>query len=133
MRASTRSMAIAFGLSLAAHLAFMAIPLRPPTRPRLPSIAQAPMTVTIVPAEPSPTPEPETTREPVREIEPVVAPRRAEVPKPLPAPAPVVPRPVEMPVPPRSLPEVVRAPQVDMLAAINARRERRRAAEEAAA
>ena len=124
-------MAIAFALSVATHVAFMAMPLRRPERPALASTAEAPFTVRIVPAEPAPVPEVAPAREPVREVEPVLTPRRAPAPRPTPAPAPR--KPIEMPAPPRSLPEVVAAPQVDMLAAINARRERRRAAEEALA
>jgi hypothetical protein len=123
-----RNISIAFGLSILAHLAIMAIPLRQQSLSSMGPVMPTPLTVHLLPAEPSP-PEPPPSA-PVPEARPV--PQPPIVARRLP-PTPAPPKPVAMPPPPAPLPEPARAPAVDMMAAINARREQRRAAEAAAA
>jgi outer membrane biosynthesis protein TonB len=122
-----RNISIAFGLSILAHLAIMAIPLRQQSLSSMGPAMPVPLTVHLLPAEPSP---PEPPSAPVAEARPV--PPQPSVARPHLPPTPA-PRPVETPQARPTLPEPARAPAVDMLAAINAQRERRRAAEAAAA
>jgi hypothetical protein len=122
-----RRISIAFGLSILAHLAFMAIPLRQQSLSSMGPAMPIPLTVHLLPAEPSPPESPPSA--PVAEARPVPSPPSVAKPHLPPTPAP---RPVETPLPRPPIPEPARAPAVDMLAAINAQRERRRAAEAAA-
>jgi outer membrane biosynthesis protein TonB len=122
-----RRIDVAVGLSILAHLALMAIPLRQQSLSSMGPAMPIPLTVHLLPAEPSP-PEPPS---PVAEARPLPSP--PSIAKPRPPPTPALPKPVETPPPPVPRPEPARAPAVDMMAAINERRERRRAAEAAAA
>jgi hypothetical protein len=123
------------GISLVVHAILIAIPMRQRTNETLSSVSQGPLTVEIIQAppataeevapKPAPRIEPEAVKRPVVPPRPVVRepPKLAEpvarpAPEPLPTPEPAPPRP---------------EPPVDMMAAINARREARRQAEAAAA
>jgi hypothetical protein len=126
-----RRIDLAVVASLIAHLLFFAIPLRQRPVETLSGSAQPPLTVHLVEAKPGPVAPPSEAADaaPPPPVRPPVAPRPVPrqppksvepIPLPIPAPAPE-------PSPPR--PE----PPMDMLAAINARREQRRAAEAVAA
>lgn len=120
-----RRIRIAFGLSLLVHALIVAFPIRERMRPaRPPGLeTEGPLIVHLnepiaQPPETTPLTEPVAPpvlapRPPVPRRELVARERKAAVPMPMPAPEP--------------------APPVDMLAMINARRERRRAVEAAAA
>ena len=116
---------IAVGLSLLAHGLLMAIPVVQKPGGMMAGI-DTPLTVTIVEA-PSSAPEPAPVPEPTPESPPPPA-------RPVKSPAPRVARAEAIPVnPPQpAVPEAPREPKVDMLAMIDARRERRRAQEAAA-
>jgi len=120
-------------ISLIVHLVLIAIPLRRPPSEVMSSVTRGPMTVEILPPPASTAPEiaPKKVEkvEPAPVRRPVVPPRPVEPPrivKPVDHPAPEALPPPE-PAPPR--PE----PPMDMMAAINARRDARRQAEAAAA
>jgi hypothetical protein len=120
-------------VSLIAHALIFSIPLRQLPVETLGGVAQPPLTVHIVEAQPgavaeSVSPEPPQPR-PTPPIRPPPAPppELRALPKTLEPVAPL-PIPVPQPAPPRST-----EPPVDMMAAINSRREQRRAAEAAAA
>ena len=126
-----RRITVAVVASLAIHALIFSIPIRKrPGEQALSSMLQGPMVVHIVPTQPAP-PEEAPQPEPVPEARP--APVRPPV-----APRPPVPReptrtakaPPPLPVP---APEPRATPQFDMMAAVNARRERRLAAEAAEA
>lgn len=124
-----RNISVALGLSILAHLALMAIPLRQQSLSSMGPAMPIPLTVHLLPAEPTP-PEPPPSA-PVAEARPLPSPPSVAKPH-LPL-TPAPPKPVATPLPPATLSEPARAPAVDMMAAINERRERRRAAEAAAA
>ncbi len=125
-----RRITVAVVVSLAIHALIFSIPLRKrPGEQALSSLLQGPMVVHIVPAQPEPAeeaarvePAPEVRPTPIR---PPVVPR-APVPR-------EPPRAARAPPLPLPAPEPHATPQFDMMAAINARRERRRAAEAATA
>ena len=119
--------------SIIAHLLFFAIPLRQRPVETLGGSAQPPMTVRLVESAPAAVEAPSAPREaapPVVALRPPVAPR--PVPREAPTIAQPVPRPAPLPVP-ESTPPRSSEPPMDMMAAINVRREARRAAEAAAA
>lgn len=131
MTRSDKRIRIAVGLSLLAHAALIAFaPHRPPTPLRL-SAREGPMIVTLEEVQPQPVPpppepappQPAPKATPAAPARPLITARPRTPQAAPPVPAPEAPRPA--PAPP--------APTVDMLAMINARRERRRAAEAAAA
>lgn len=124
-----RNIDIAFGLSVLAHLAIMAIPLRQQSLSSMGPSMPIPLTVHLLPAEPSPAELPPSA--PVAQARP--EPPRPSIARPHLPLTPAPPQPVESPLPRVPLPEPARAPAVDMMAAINERRERRRAAEAASA
>jgi type IV secretory pathway VirB10-like protein len=118
--------------SLILHALFFMIPMRQPIAPAG-SIAEMPMDVRIVEREPlvepsAPAPSPVPVPPPLVRRPPLMTrPAQrgpARIPEPVVPPQPTPPQPVK-PAPPE--------PAVDMMAAINARREARRAAEAAAA
>ena len=118
---------VAVGLSLLTHGILVAIPLSHKQRGDAGLSADPmPLTVHLVPAPQS---TPEVLPTPVPAPEPLIP-----VPKPSPTPvrpaARPQPAPIEPPVPVETV-ERARAPQFDMLAMINARRERRHEVEEA--
>ena len=134
MNAARRRFAIAVALSFLAHVALIGFAPRPKMHRLNLSASQSPLIVTLAAPEP---PEPAA----------VVAPPPPQ-PLPVPRPAPPAPQkrilaarpqtpraapPVPIPEEPRPAPTAPPAPAVDMLAMINARRERRKAAEAAAA
>jgi hypothetical protein len=126
-----RNIQIALFLSLLIHALIFSIPLR--QRVGLQSLGSslpAPLTVLLLPAQPAPA-DPAPPAEPVREASPAPASPPVAAARPLPPPPP--PRAIDPRLPPRPAPEPRAAPQFDMMAAINARRERRRAADAAAA
>jgi len=123
-----RNIRIAFLLSLLVHASALLIHVKPrPPEPAMGAVAEIPLTVRLVApeapkAEVAP-PLPDVPSPPVQ--------RPVQRPVPHAVPLPQVPKPVEAPEP---LPVPAPAPPaVDMLALINARRERRRALEAAAA
>jgi hypothetical protein len=134
--AARRRFAIAVALSLLAHVAVVGFAPRPKMHRLNLSASQSPLIVTLASPEP---PEPAAVAVPPPP-QPVPVPKRAPpVPQKrilaarpqTPRAAPPVPVPEEpKPAPPPTAPP---APAVDMLAMINARRERRKAAEAAAA
>jgi hypothetical protein len=133
---AARRFALAVLVSLTLHgLVVLLVPRKPSALAPGP-MAQAPLNVRIEPAVVAPPQEapPETKAQPVA---PPVAPQRPAPPrrKPSPeAPAPkAVPVPAPVPAPPVREPPPIPAPPVDMMAAIEARRAQRRAAEAAAA
>ena len=122
---------IAVVLSLLAHGLIAAIPIHDRSGERAAAAASNPATFVarivdapVARVEPAPVPEPLTPVTPVVRPRPVVAPKVAAVAPPSVAPQPVVP--VEKS-------ESRPTPSFDMLAMINARRERRQQAEEAMA
>jgi type IV secretory pathway VirB10-like protein len=128
---SIRRIDVAVVASLIAHALLFAIPLRQHPVETLAGNAQPPMTVQLVEREAS-APEEVSAAQPAppAAVHPPVAPPptprarpKSVEPEPQPMPAPV-----PEPAPPRST-----EPPMDMMAAINARREQRRAAEAAAA
>ncbi len=129
-----RRFALAVAVSLLLHALVLGLtPRKPPALAPGP-MANAPLNVVIAPPA---QPQPETSPEPPREV---VA--EAPAPRPRPGPRPRQPplkpspvRPDPMPVIPVPLPRPlpIPAPPVDMLAAIEARRAQRRAADAAAA
>jgi hypothetical protein len=130
---SHRAIRLAVGLSILAHALLLAIPLRErgvaPGSPG--TIAVGPLTVTIeVPEPPVPEPVLQPAPKPERRIltrlKPLAAPDQA-------APDQAAPREPAFAVEGDAPREPVREPQFDMMAVINANRERRRAAEAAAA
>ena len=135
MIAARRRFAIAVALSLLAHLAVVAFAPRPKMHRLNLSASQSPLIVTLASPEP---PQPAAAAPPPPQPVPVPrpappAPRkrilaaRPQTPRAAPpVPAPEEPKPAPAPTAPP-------APAVDMLAMINARRERRKAAEAAAA
>ena len=121
--------------SIIAHLLIFSIPIRHLPVETLGGAAQPPMTVQLVEREPAAVVEPETAASAPTPVPPPVATRPPIMTVPVPTAAPRVPEPVVRPTPPRP-PEPTpppKEPPFDMLAAINARREARRAAEAAAA
>jgi hypothetical protein len=129
-----RRIDVAAVVSIIAHLIFFAIPMRQRPVETVGGSAPAPMTVHLVDAAPAATEAPSTPLEaapPIVALRPPVAPRPSrEAPtlaRPVPTPAPL-PIPTPQPSAPRTS-----EPPVDMLAAVNARREARQAAEAAAA
>lgn len=120
-------------MSLVIHALVFSIPLRKrPGEMPLISMLQGPLTVFILPAP--------AALEPAPSVEPVPQPSPEAAPAPMPPAIAARPRPerpppraVEPPVPQLPVPQPRAAPQTDMMAAIDARRERRRAAEAAAA
>lgn len=129
-----RRFALAVVVSLLLHVLVLGLTPRKPSALAPGPMANAPLNVVIAPPAQS---QPETSPEPPSEV---VAEAPAPRPRPIPRPrtpprepAPVTPDPMPViPVPlPRPLP--IPAPPVDMLAAIEARRAQRRAADAAAA
>jgi hypothetical protein len=128
--------ALAVGLSLLAHALLLALPAKPP--PPILGGTPGPLNVTLGEPEPAPPPQvappPTPVPQPVppQPVPPQPVPPQPRAPrKPRETPPPVV---VQAPAPAPSLPEPAPAvPQVDMLAMINARRDKRRAEEAAAA
>lgn len=144
----SRRLSVAVGLSLLVHALLVAIPARQPAEPPPAPQAPPPLTVRLTPPEPAPVeapraPEPArveappppvapppVARPPVSEPKPA-PPRREPRPPPVvrqPSPQPAPEPPLPVPEPP---PRAPGPPPVDMLAAIEARREARRAAESA--
>ena len=129
-----RRFALAVALSLLVHVGVIGLTPRKPSVLAPGPMANAPMNVVIAPPAQS---QPETSPEPPREVvAEAPAPRPRPVPRPRTPPrerSPVTPDPIPViPVPlPRPLP--IPAPPVDMLAAIEARRAQRRAADALAA
>lgn len=127
-----RNIHVALFVSLAIHALVFSIPLRKRSGEMpLISMLQGPLTVFILPP-------PAAVVEPAPEVPAAPEARPAPAPPPVAVAPPVAPRPRPREIEPRPLPvppvEPPRAaPQTDMMAAINARRERRRAAEAAAA
>ena len=128
-----RRIVVAVVASIALHIAIVAMPLRPGTRPaETMQAAQTPLSVRIVQPESAPVKTP-----PIVEPVPVPAPRpvakpRESRPEPLARPPPVAqaPPPLLEPVPvPAPTPRIAE-PKVDMLAMIEARRAQRRNAED---
>ena len=127
-------------LSILAHLLFFAIPMRQRPVDTVGGSAEQPMNVQIVEASPAPVEAPSAPHSappPVATIRPPVAPRAAPrepttiakaVPQPAPLPVPQ-PAPSTTPSPPAPSTE----PPMDMMAAVNARRDARKAAEATAA
>jgi hypothetical protein len=124
-------------ISLLVHIVLILIPMRRPPDDTITMVTTGPMTVEIVNAGPPPSraeeiaPKPTEKTEPVPIRKPVVTPRPAtrEPPK-LSTPEPA---PTTVPVPSEPEPSPRPEPPVDMMAAINARREARRQAEAALA
>src|SRR5258706_10902869 len=122
-----RNIRIAFLLSLLVHASALLIHVKPrPPEPAMGAVAEIPLTVRLVAREAPPA----EVAPPVPEVVPVVpsppVPRPVARPVPRTTPLPADPKPVEIPEPapvPAPAP-----PAVDMLAMINARRDRRRAA-----
>ena len=134
MRWSNRRIGIAFVLSLAVHVAVLLALPRPEYKPLRMASRAGPMVVELVPAErpqpevsPAPVPQPVRPPPPRPTSKPLVTarPNTPSAAPPVPTPPPPPPKPEPQPTPP--------APQVDMLAMIQARRAQRRAAEAAAA
>lgn len=129
-----RRIDVAAVASIIAHVLIFSIPIRQHPVETLGGRAEPPLTVELVEREPAAAVEPQSVASAPTPVPPPVATRPSMMTRPVPhgakLPEPVVrpppPRPPE-PTPPR--PE----PPVDMMAAINARREARRAAEAAAA
>jgi outer membrane biosynthesis protein TonB len=126
-----RNIRIAFLLSLLVHASALLIHVKPrPPEPTIGAVAEIPLTVRLVPRE---APQAEVAP-PLPEVAPVLpTPVQRPVTRPVPrtTPLPPVPKPVEIPEP---VPVPAPAPPaVDMLAMINARRDRRRALEASAA
>jgi hypothetical protein len=119
--------ALAVGLSLLAHALLLALPMKKPP-PEILGANPGPLNVTLGVPQPEPPSESTPPPTPVPQPLPVQPrPRPQRTPRETPPPA------VAQATPP-ALPEPTpAAPQVDMLAMINARRERRRADEAAAA
>jgi outer membrane biosynthesis protein TonB len=130
-----RRIVLAIAVSIALHVAIVAIPVRPGTSKETIQAMQAmPLSVRIVePAPPAREPEPPR---PPPVVEPAPVPRatprpRERKPEPAPVPPPPVPEAPLEPVPvPDAKPALVEPP-VDMLAAIEARRAKRREADAA--
>jgi outer membrane biosynthesis protein TonB len=131
---ANRGIATALALSLAAHLLVLTLTPKPRFDPIGPMDEREPLRVEIVTRAPqaevvpAPTPAPPQVRP-----QPVPRPPPRTV-RPAPVPAPRVPQPT--PEPPKPAPEIApapRAPAFDMAAMIEARRQRRLAAEAAAA
>lgn len=119
---SRRGIRIALGLSIAAHALVLALPAHEPIQPPGP-IAGVPGPMTVVLAAPTP---------PAEAVLPQPAP---ELPRPRARPDTAPPRPAPRASPEPEAPESPPAPPgppFDMLALVNANRERRRAAEAAA-
>jgi hypothetical protein len=128
---ANRRITVAVVTSLAIHALIFSIPIRKrPGEQALSSLLQGPMVVQIVPAQPAPAEE-AVPVEPVPEVRPVPV-RPPLVPRAAPREPPRTARAAAPPLP-LPAPEPRATPQFDMMAAINARRERRRAAEAAAA
>ena len=123
-----RRIDVAVVASLVAHALIFAIPLRQRPVETLGGIAQPPMTVLLVEAEPASVAAPGA---PAAAVPPPVAPRPPLAPQPAPRVVEPVARPTPVPLP--EPPPRTAEPPMDMMAAINARREARRAAEAAAA
>jgi hypothetical protein len=130
---NVRRIDVAVVASLIAHALIFSIPLRERPAETLGGVAQPPLTVQLVdrepPAEEAAPPAPAAVPPPVAVRPPIAPPPvlRAR-PKTSESVAPPIPVPEPQPAPPRSA-----EPPVDMMAAINARRDQRRAAEAAAA
>jgi hypothetical protein len=136
MHPHERRFVIAVLLSLIVHIVFVLIPMKKPPNEAITMVTPGPLNVEIVQASPPPSRAEEVAPKPTPPIEPEI--RRPVVPprpvvhqppklvEPVARPAPE-PLPTPEPAPPR--PE----PPVDMMAAINARREARRQAEAAMA
>lgn len=123
---SRRSITIATIVSVAAHLAIFAIPVTERIRGAdiLKAASQSPLSVVLLP--PTPTPQVEPTAQPAPS--PVVpTPTVRPPPAPRPAQREVAKAPVPI-APPEPAPAPSPEPPVDMLAMLNAARERRRAA-----
>lgn len=119
--------------SLIAHALFFAIPMRQRPLEALSGSAQPPMTVRLVESEPAAVAAPSAR---AQAPTPPVVPRPAVAPRPVRREAPKLVQPVPQPAPiPVPQPPVARSsePPMDMMAAVNARREARRASEAAAA
>jgi type IV secretory pathway VirB10-like protein len=133
MIAARRRFAIAVALSLLAHLAVVGFAPRPKMHRLNLSASQSPLIVTLAPAEPPepaavtapPPPQPVPKRAPPPPEKRILAARPRTPRAAPPVPVPEEPKPAPAPTAPS-------APAVDMLAMINARRERRKAAEAAA-
>ena len=130
-----RKFAFALALSLLLHVLVLALVPRKPSSLAPGPIAHAPLNVVITPEESAPA---EAVAPPAEAVPtpPPPAPRPAPAPrKPRPEPPPPVlasPTPTPAPAVPLPLPPPIPAPPVDMLAAVEARRAQRRAAEAAA-
>ena len=120
--------------SIIAHVLIFSIPIRHLPVETLGGAAQPPMTVQLVEREPAAVVEPETAASAATPVPPPIATRPSMMTRPVPHGA-NVPEPVVRPPPPRPPEPTTPRPEppVDMMAAINARREARRAAEAAAA
>ena len=128
-----RRIDVAVVASIVAHLLFFAIPMRQRPVEALSGSAQPSMTVRLVESEPAAR---EASSQPAEPPVPAAAPRPPVAPRPVPREAPKLVRPVPQPAPtplPEAAPPRSAEPPMDMMAAINARREARRAAEAAAA
>ena len=135
MIAARRRFAIAVALSFLAHLAVVGFAPRPKMHRLNLSASQSPLIVTLTSPEP---PEPAAVTAPPPQPVPVPRPAPPAPRKRILAARPQTPRaappvPVQEEPKPAPAPTVPPAPAVDMLAMINARRERRKAAEAAAA
>ena len=126
--------ALAVILSVMLHVLVLGLTPKKPSALAPGPVANTPLNVVIVQAEtpavaPSPPPKEAAPTPPTPVPRPVPRPRPRPEPAPVaPVPAPVAPAPTPVPVPPP-----IPAPPVDMLAAIEARRAARRAAEAGAA
>ena len=128
-----RRIDVAVVASLVAHLLFFAIPMRQRPVETLSGSAQPPMTVRLVDAAPAAVEAPRAAAEAAPA--PVMPPPRP-APRSVPRERPRVVEPVARPTPiplQEAAPPRIAEPPMDMMAAINARREQRRAAEAAAA
>jgi outer membrane biosynthesis protein TonB len=136
VRASQR-LWIALGLSLLAHLSLLAIVPPEPAEPPSMAAAAPPLTVRITPpeapaapAEPPAAPAEPQPAAPPPPAPPAAAPRRPQPVRPRAPPAEPPAEPLPAP-PPATVEAPAAPPPLDMLAMIEARREQRRAAEEA--
>ena len=130
-----RPIDIAAVASVVLHLLFFALaPHKPPAEPPGPQ-AQAPLNVVLAPPQAEPAQPSVAEPPPAPVARPRAPPMIARTPAPLPPrfPPPPLAPPVATAPPPLPVPQAPPAPQVDMMAAIEARRAQRRAADAAAA
>jgi hypothetical protein len=131
-----RRIDVAAVVSIIAHLLIFSIPIRHLPVETLGGAAELPMTVQLVEREPAAAVPAEAPASVPTPVPPPIATGPSMMTRPVPHAAPRAPEPVVRPTPPRPpepTPPPPKEPPFDMMAAINARREARRAAEAAAA